>query len=156
VPRCAAWSATALRHYTTTPVRSALRTLKKGQRNPRKDDAQLLCARTGRRHDVKPGGAVTSVAIGPVRPPRPLHHHARRCGTCGDRTPPRQPLCLVRPHVSGTLKSPRGQPSNEQPQRHPPRSRFWRRTGYAVTPRQKRDSPGQPSTPWHCTPCLYT
>jgi hypothetical protein len=25
-------------------------------------------------------------------------------GTCGDRTPPRQLLCLVRPHVSGTLE----------------------------------------------------
>jgi hypothetical protein len=38
----------------------------------------------------------------------------------------------------------------------PPRGRSWRRIGHAMMPRQKRDSPGQPSTPWHCTPCLYT
>jgi hypothetical protein len=25
-----------------------------------------------------------------------------------------------------------------------------------MMPRQKRDSPGWPSTPWHCTPCLHT
>jgi hypothetical protein len=139
-----------------TPVRPALRTLEKGQRNPRRDNAQLLCAHTGRCCEVRPVGAVTSVTIGLVRPSRPLHRHVRRCGTCGDGTPPRQSLCLVRPHVNGTLESPRGWPSNEQLQRHPPRGHSWRRTGYAVMPRQKRDSLGQTSTPWHRTPCLYT
>jgi hypothetical protein len=98
-------------------------------------------------------------------PPSPsaLCDHPGHCttipdavGACGDGTPPRQPLCLVRPHVNGTLESSRGQPSNEQPLHHPPRSRSWTRTGHAMTPRQKRYSPGQPSTLWHCTPCLYT
>jgi hypothetical protein len=111
-----------------TPVRPAHRTLEKGRRNPRRDDARLLRARTRRRRNVRPVEAVTSVAIGPVRSsPSPrrrlLHHHTRRCGTRGDRTPPRRPLCLVRSHVNGTLESPRGRPSNEQPQCHPPRSR---------------------------------
>jgi hypothetical protein len=141
-----------------TPVRPALRTLEKGQRNPRRDDTQLLCTCTGRHHDVRPVGAVTFVAIGPVGPSRPLHHQARRCGTCGDKTPPRQPLCLVQPHVSGTLESSCGRHLNEQPLCHPlpRRSRSQRRTGHAVTHHQKLDSPGQPSNPWHCTPYLHT
>jgi hypothetical protein len=79
-----------------TPVRPARRTLEKGRQNPRRGDTQLLCAHAGHRRDARPVGAVTSVAIGPERPSRPLHHHTRCCGTCGDRTPPRQPLCLVR------------------------------------------------------------
>jgi hypothetical protein len=53
----------------------------------------------------------------------PLRHHTRRCGTCGDRTPPRQPLCLVRPPVDGTLELARGQRPDEHPLRHHPRSR---------------------------------
>jgi hypothetical protein len=94
--------------------------------------------------------------------PSALCDHPGHCITipdaveaCGDGTPPRQSLCLVQPHVNGTLESSRGRPSNKQPQRHPPRGRSWRRTGHAMMPRQKRDSPGQPSTPWHCTPCLH-
>jgi hypothetical protein len=76
VRRCAMWSATAPRHCTTHS-RTAHRTLEKGRRNPRRDDAQLLCARTGRRRDVRPVGAVTSVAISPVRPsPSPRRHPA--------------------------------------------------------------------------------
>jgi hypothetical protein len=74
---------------------------------------------------------------------------------CGDRTPPRQPLCLVRPHVNGTLDPSRGWPSNEQPLRHHPRSHSWTHTGRATTPRQKQDPPGWPSTPRR-TPCFYT
>jgi hypothetical protein len=55
-----------------TPVRPAHRTLKKGRQNPRRDDARLLCACTGWRHDVRPVGVVTSIAIDPVRPsPQP-------------------------------------------------------------------------------------
>jgi hypothetical protein len=146
-----------------TPVLPLHCTLEKGQRNPRRDDARLLCARTGRRRDVRPVGAVTSIAISTVRPSPPPQRHPGHCITIpdaleasGNGTPPRQPLCFVQPHVNGTLKSPRGRPLNEQPLRHPPRSRSGRRTGHATTPRQRRDSPGQPSTPWHCTPCLYT
>jgi hypothetical protein len=139
-----------------TPVRPAPRALEKGRWNPRTDNTQLLCTRAGRRRDVRPVGAVTSVAIGPVRPSQPLHHHTRRFGTCGDRTPPRQPLYLVRPPVKGTLEPARGRRPDESPLRHHPRSRFCTGTRRAMTPHQKRDSPGQPSTPWHCTPCLYT
>jgi hypothetical protein len=145
-----------------THVRPAHHTLKKGRRNPRREDARLLApARDGR--DVKPVGAVTSVAISPVRPSPPPRRHPSHCITildaveaCGDGTPPRQPLCLVRPHVNGTLESSCGRPSNEQPLRQPPRSHSWTRTEHTMTPRQKRDSPGRPSTPWHCTPCLHT
>jgi hypothetical protein len=146
-----------------TPVRTAHRTLEKGRRNPRKDDARLLRARIGRCHDVRPVGAVTTVAISPVRPSPPPRRHPGHCITipdaveaCGDGTPPRQPLCLVRPHVNSTLESSRGRFSNEQPLRHLPRSHSWTCTGRAMTPRQKRDSPGQPSTPWHCMSCLHT
>jgi hypothetical protein len=124
VRRCAAWSATAPRHYTTHSRTAGAPRPKKGWRNPRRDNAQLFCTRAGWRRDVRPVGAVTTAAIGPVRPSRPLHHHARRCGTCGDGTPPRQPPCLVWPPVNGTLESPRGRPSNEQPQRHPPSKPF--------------------------------
>jgi hypothetical protein len=146
-----------------TPVWSVHRTLEKGRRNPRKDDTRLLSTRTGRRRDVRPVGAVTSVAISPVQPSPPPQRHPGHCITipnaveaCGDGTPPRQPLCLVRPHVNGTLESPRGRPSNEQPLRHLPQSRSWTRTGHAMTPRQKRDSPGQPSTPQCCASYLHT
>jgi hypothetical protein len=109
-----------------TPVRPAHCTLEKGRQNPRRDDARLLHARTGRRRDVRPVGAVTSIANSPVRPSPPPRRHPDHCITipdtmeaCGDGTLPRQPLCLVRPHVNGTLESSRGRPSNEQPLRHP-------------------------------------
>jgi hypothetical protein len=124
-----------------TLVRPAHCTLEKGRRNPRRDDARLLHARTGRRRDVRPVGAVTSVAISPVRPSLPPRRHPDHCVTirdvveaCGDGAPPRQPLCLVRPHVNGTLESSRGRPLNEQPLHHPPRSHSWTRTGHAMTP----------------------
>jgi hypothetical protein len=109
-----------------TPVRPAHRALEKGWRNPRREDARLLRARTRRRRDVGPVGAVTSIAISPVRPSPPPRRHPDHCitipdivGTYGDGTPPRRPLCLVRPHVNDTLESSRGRPSNEQPLRHP-------------------------------------
>jgi hypothetical protein len=117
------------------PVRPARRTLEKGRQNPRRGDAQLLCAHAGQRRDVRPVGAVTSVAIGPVRPSRPLHHRTRRCGTCGDRTPPRQPLCLLRPPVNGTLEPACGRRRDEHPLRRHPRSCSCTGTGCATTPR---------------------
>jgi hypothetical protein len=101
-----------------------------------------------------PVGAVTSVAIGPVRPSPPSRRHLGHCITipdaveaCGERTPPRWLLCLVRPHVNGTLESSRGWPSNRRPLRRHPRSRSWTCAGHTMTPRHKQDSPGQPSTP---------
>jgi hypothetical protein len=124
-----------------TLVRPPHHTFKKGWRNPRRDDARLPCARTGRCRDVRPVGAVTSASISPVRPSPPPRCHPSHCVTipdvveaCGDGTLPRQPLCLVRPHVNGTLESSRGRPLNEQPLHHPPRSHSWTRTGHAMTP----------------------
>jgi hypothetical protein len=67
-----------------TPVRTAHRTLEKGRRNPRKDDARLLRARIGRCHDVRPVGAVTTVAISPVRPSPPPRRHPGHCITIPD------------------------------------------------------------------------
>jgi hypothetical protein len=139
-----------------TPVRLAPRALEKGRRKPQRENTQLLCTCAGWRRDVRPVGAVTSVAIGPVRPSWPLNHHTRRCGTCGDKTPPRQPVYLVRPPVNGTHEPARGRRPDERPLHHHPRSRSCTGTGRATTPHQKWDSPGQPSTPCHCTSCLYT
>jgi hypothetical protein len=110
-----------------TPIRPTHRTLEKGQQSPRRGDVRLLHARTGLHRDVRPAGAVTSVTIGPVRPSPPSRCHPGHCITipdpveaCGDRTPPRQPLCLVRPHVNSTLESSHGRPSNRRPlRRHP-------------------------------------
>jgi hypothetical protein len=145
-----------------TPIRLTRHILEKGRRSPRMGGERLLHARTGLCRDVRPVG-VTSVAIGPVRPSPPSQRHPDHCitipdavGACGDRTPPRRLLCLVRPHVNGTLESSRGRtPNRRLPCRHP-RSRPWTRTGRAMTPRQKQDSPGRPSTPRHYTPCLHT
>jgi hypothetical protein len=67
-----------------TPVQPAHRTLEKGQRNPGRDDAQLLCACTGRRRDVRPVGTVTSIAISPVRPPPLPQRHLGHCITIPD------------------------------------------------------------------------
>jgi hypothetical protein len=146
-----------------TPVRLTCCTLEKGRRSPRRGDLRLLHARTGLRRDVRLVGAVTSIAIGPVRPSPPSQRHLGHCITipdaveaCGDRTPPRRPLCLVRPHVNGTLESSRGRPSNGRPLCRHPRSRSWTRIGRAMTPRQKQESPGRPSTPCRCMSCLHT
>jgi hypothetical protein len=146
-----------------TPVRPAHHALERGRQNPRREDARLLHARTRRRRDVMTVGAVTSIAIGPVRPSPPSRRHPGHCITipdaveaCGDRTPPRLPLCLVRPHVNDALESSRGRPLNGQPLRRHPRSCSWTRTGHAMTPRKKQDSSGRPSTPWNYTPCLHT
>jgi hypothetical protein len=67
-----------------TPVQPAHRTLEKGWRNPRRDDTRLLRARTGRRRNVRPVGAVTSVAIGPVRPSPSPRRHPGHCITIPD------------------------------------------------------------------------
>jgi hypothetical protein len=146
-----------------TLVRSTCRTLEKGQRSPRRGDERILHARTRLHRGVRPVGAVTSVAISPVRPSLPSRRHPGHCITipdaveaCGDRTPPRRLLCLVQPHVNGTLETSRGWPSNRRPLRRHPQSCSWTRTGCAMTPRVKQVSPGRPSSPWHCTPCLHT
>jgi hypothetical protein len=146
-----------------TPVRLTCRTLEKGRRSPRREDERLLHARPGLRRDVRPVGVVTSVAIGPVRPYPPSRRHPGHCikipdtvEACGDNTPPCRLLCLVRPHVNDTLESSCGRPSNRRPLRRHPRNRSWTRTGRAMTPRQKRDLLGRPSTPRRYMPYLHT
>jgi hypothetical protein len=84
VRHCAAWSQPPHGTVPPTPVRPARRALEKGRWNPRGDDAQLLRARTGRRRDVRPVGAVTSVAIGPVRPSPSPRRHPSHCITIPD------------------------------------------------------------------------
>jgi hypothetical protein len=58
-----------------THVRLTCRTIEKGRRRPRRGDERLLHTRTGLRRDLRLVGAVTSVAIGPVRPSPPSRHH---------------------------------------------------------------------------------
>jgi hypothetical protein len=115
-----------------TPVRPARCTLEEGRQSPQREDARLLRDRPGRRHDVRPAEAVTSVTIGPVRPSPPSRCHPGHCiaipdavEACGDRTPPLQPLCLVRPRVNGTLESSHGRSPNRKPLHRHPRSHSW-------------------------------
>jgi hypothetical protein len=94
-----------------TPVRPAHYTLEKGRRNPRRDDARLLCARTGRCRDIKLVGAVTSVAIGPVQPsphrnaipatasPYPTLWNMRRQDSATPATVPCTASCQRHPQV---------------------------------------------------------
>jgi hypothetical protein len=68
--------------------------------------------------------------------------------------PSRLPLYLVRATVNGPLD-----PSWSrlgQPLRLYSRSRSYSGTGRATTPRLEQDSPGRPSTLWHCSPYRYT
>jgi hypothetical protein len=95
-----------------TLVRLTCRALERGRRSPRRGDERLLYACPGLRCDVRLAGPVTSVAIGPVRPPPPSQHHPGHCitipytvGIRGDKTPPRRLLCARRPPVSRTLES---------------------------------------------------
>jgi hypothetical protein len=141
------------RHYATHSHTARTPRPQKETAEPSKGDGRLFRARTGSCRDV--GHA----------PPSPLAlcGHPSHCsaipnvvGTRGDRTSPPQLLCPVRPLVSGTLESTRGRTPNGRPLHRHPRSRSWTDTGHTMTSRQKRDSPGQPSTPRHCTPYLHT
>jgi hypothetical protein len=84
---------------------------------------------TGLHRDVRPAGAVFSVAVSPVRPSPQLQRHAGYCddipgvvGEHGDRTSPCPPLCLVRTPVDGTLELARGRRPGNRPlhHHHPP------------------------------------
>jgi hypothetical protein len=106
---------------------------------------------------------VFSVDLSPVRPSPPLQRHAGYyddipdvVGVHGDRTSLDPLLYLVRTPVDGTLEPAHGQRPDGQPLHRYPRSRSCMSTGHATTPQQERDSPGRPSTPWHCSPRLHT
>jgi hypothetical protein len=95
--------------------------------------------------------------------PRHPQHHPGHCitipdtvGGRGDKTPPRWLLCALRPPVSRNLEPMYGRRPNGRPLHRHPRSRSWTDAGHAMTPYQMQDSPRWLSTPWYCTPCLYT
>jgi hypothetical protein len=121
-------------------VRPMRRTLEGGRRNPQKGDGRLLHARRGQCRDIRPVRCVSSVTIGPVRPSPPPRRHPGHCsaisnavGVRGEKTPPRLPLCTLRPPVGYTLESAYGrQPNGKLLHRHP-RSRSWTNTGRAMT-----------------------
>jgi hypothetical protein len=83
-------------------------------------------------------------------PPCPMLWNTRRRDTTTTATVPRMASCQRRPRILTRTALER---ATSTP---PPQSRSWGRKGHTVTPHQKQDSPGQPSTLWHCTPCLYT
>jgi hypothetical protein len=119
--------------------------------------AQDYAETSGRRDQPPPS---PSVLCGhPRRPQR----HPGHCitisytvGGWGDKTPPRRLLCSPRPPVSRTLEPMYRRRLNEKSLHHHPRSHSWTDTGCAMTTRQMQNSPGRPSTPQRCTPCLYT
>jgi hypothetical protein len=146
-----------------TFVRLTRRALEEGTAEPSKRNKYVFYGYTGLRRDVRLAGTVLSVTIRPVRPSPPLQHHARHCdnipdvvGAHGDRTSPRSPLYLIRSPVDSTLESVHGRRPDDQPLSCYPRSRSCTSTGLATTPQRERDSSGQPSTPRHCSPYLYT
>jgi hypothetical protein len=146
-----------------TLVRPTRHTLEGGRRSPRRRDGCLFRARPGPHHDVGPVKRVSSVAIGPVRPSPPSRRHPGHysaipdvVGARGDTTLPHPLLCPVRPPVSCTLKSAHEQQPNGRLLRRHSRSRSWTDIGHAMTPHQREDSPGRPSTPQHCAPYHHT
>jgi hypothetical protein len=146
-----------------TFVRLTRRALEGGRRNPRRGtntfsmSTQDYTATSGRRErsspslsalcghlrhcNITPGTATTSPTL--LERVRTGRRHARRCAS-------------YPPPVDGTLEPAHGRRPDIQPLRHHPRSRPCTGTGLATASQQERDSPGQPSTPWHCTTCLYT
>jgi hypothetical protein len=161
---CAAWTATTSWHCATHSRTADMphpqkRTVEpsKGRRTttprPHKDNTVM-----SRPRDRSP----PSPSIMCDHPHRPQHHPGHcitipnTVGGRGDKTPPRRLLCAPWPPVNRTLESMYGRrPNRRSLQRHP-RSRSWTDTGHAMTPCQMQDSPGRPSTPRRCTPCLYT
>jgi hypothetical protein len=112
---------------------------------PSKRDGRAL---EGKTHDCSATARYGAVTLGQRErsPPSPSALCDRPCRSdaiptvvraCGDKTPPRQPLCLVRPHVNSTLESSHGRSLNRKPLHRYPRSRSWARTGRAMTPRRK-------------------
>jgi hypothetical protein len=148
----AAGSATTLCTVPPTPIRPTCVTLEEGRRSPRREDERLLHARTGLRRDVRLVGAVTSVAIGPVRPSPPSRRHPGHCtnipdavGACGDRTPPRRrtasrqrrPQVLTRTAIEqATSTPPPLKPllyAHRKRHDAPPDARFARTAVYSAT-----------------------
>jgi hypothetical protein len=153
VPRCAARPGSTPRHYATHSHTAGTAHPRKETAEPSKGDGRPFRARMGPCRDVRHAPPSPSALCG-----HPSHCNAiaGAVGTRGDRTSPHPLLCPVRPLISGTLESARGQTPNERPLHHHPRSRSWTNTGHAMTSRQKRDSTGRPSTPRHCAPYRHT
>jgi hypothetical protein len=139
-----------------TPVRPALRALKK--------DGGTLEGITHNYSAPERDGAVTSGQWErSPPPPSALCGHPGHCTTMPDAV---EHAATGHRHAShralyGLLSTAPSNPHADGPRTSnlnatPPQSRSCTGTGHAVTPRQKRDSPGQSSTPWHCTSCLYT
>jgi hypothetical protein len=129
----------------------------KGKTDNYSTPAQDYAVTLGRRDRSPPS---PSVLCGHPRRPQ---HHPGHCitipytvGGRGDKTSPCRLLCSLRPPVTRILKPMYGRRLNEKPLYRHPRSRSWMDTRHAMTPRQMQDSPGWPSTPQRCTPCLYT
>jgi hypothetical protein len=162
--RCAAWPATTPWHCATCsrtadapPPRKRTTEPSKGRRttmpHPRKDDVVT----SGQRDWSLPSPRALC-----GHPRRPQHHHGHcitiscTVGGWGDKTPPRRLLCALPLPVSRTLEPMYGRRPHGRPLHRHPRSHSWTDTGHSMTPRQMQDSPGRPSTPQRCTPCLYT
>jgi hypothetical protein len=136
---------------------------KGGRWNPRKGYGGLPRARAGRRRDVGPVERVSSISSGLARPSPPLCSHLGHrsvipsaVGAQDDKTPPSPPMYVLRPSVSYTLESAYGRRLKWKAPTPLPSNRSWTGTGLTATPRQKQDSPGRPSTPWHCAPYRHT
>jgi hypothetical protein len=109
---------------------------------PSKEDGGALKGGTDACSAPAQDHAVTSDQRGASHPsPSALCGHPKHCsaipdavGTRGGRTPPRPPLCPVRPPVSCTLESSHERRPNRRLLRRHPQSRSWTDTGHAMTP----------------------
>jgi hypothetical protein len=110
-----------------------------GQRERSSPSLSSLCGHP-RHYSATLGTATTSPTL--LEHTETGRFHACHCGMYG-------------PPVDGTLELAHMRRPDNQPLRHHPRNCSCTSTGRATTPRLEQDSPGRPSTPWHCMPCLY-
>jgi hypothetical protein len=114
-------------HDYSAPAQDGAVTL--GQREESPPSPSALCDRPHRRN-----------AIPATASPYPTLWNMRQQDTATPTTVPCTASCQRHPpHTDG--------PRMSNLNATPPRGRSWRRARHAVTPRQKRDSPGQLSTP---------
>jgi hypothetical protein len=137
------------------PYRLHVAPLERGRWNPRKGYDHLPRTRPGRRRDVRSAEHVSSITFGSVRPSPPLCCHPRRYGSPGRRdtaTPAAvQPPVLLQPNPRAVVRT---ETKREAPTSLPSKPLLDKHMTCHNT-RQKRDSPGQPSTPRHCALCRH-